>query len=135
MDRLLELIGSQCKFCSLQSKVSVGAVGCSLVVKMVCSRGHTFSCAPSPVVTNSNKSVLYKGNLIFAISFVTKWQQLLQSVAALPFYEFEMYFTEYILCIPETSPYSSNSEVLQQRNGQSFSLLNILPTTVLFRSV
>ena len=66
VDRLLELIGSQCKFCSLQSKVSARAVGCSLVVKMVCSRGHTFSWASSPVVTNSNKSVLYKANLIFA---------------------------------------------------------------------
>ena len=66
VDKLLELIGSQCKFCPLQSKVSARAVGCSLVVKMVCSRGHTFSWASSPVVTNSDKSMLYKANLVFA---------------------------------------------------------------------
>ena len=66
VDRLLELIGRQCKFCPLQAKVSARAVGCSLVVKMACSRGHTFSWASSPLVTNSNKSVLYKANLVFA---------------------------------------------------------------------
>ena len=70
VDKLLELNGSQCRFCRLQSKVSARAVGCSLVVKVVCNRGDTFSCASSPVVTNSNKSMLYKANLVFASAFL-----------------------------------------------------------------
>ena len=123
VDRLLELIGSQCKFCSLQCKVSARAVGCSLVVKMVCSIGHTFSWASSPVVTNSNKPVLYKANLIFASAVLLsgnsyyKVLQLCRFMNLKCISEFEMYFTEYILCISETLPYSSNLEVLQQRNG------------------
>ena len=57
VDKLLELIESQCRFHSLQSKVSARAVGRSLVVKMVCGRGHTFSWASLPVVTISDKSI------------------------------------------------------------------------------
>ena len=66
VDKLIDLIGSQCKSCPLQSKVSARVVGCSLVIKMVCSKGHTFIWASSPVVTNSDKSILYKANLVFA---------------------------------------------------------------------
>ena len=66
MDNLLELIGSQCRFCPLQCKISTRMVGCTLVVNMTCDAGHTFSWASSPSLMNSVNSTIYKANLAFA---------------------------------------------------------------------
>ena len=66
MDNLLELIGSQCRFCPIQYKTSTRIVGCTLVVNMTCDAGHTFSWASSPSLMNSVNSTIYKANLGFA---------------------------------------------------------------------
>ena len=70
MDNLIELIGNQCRFCSLKCKVSTRVVGCTLVVNMLCNTGHTFSWASSPVLINHNNSTIYKGNLAFALALL-----------------------------------------------------------------
>ena len=69
VDKLLELVGDVCRSCGLQSKTTARVVGCILLVKSVCSQGHTFSWS-SPVLMNSNNAVIYKGNLVFAAALL-----------------------------------------------------------------
>ena len=66
IDRLLELAGSKCRICQLPCKRSTKVVGCALEVNMVCSAGHSFNWASSPLLTNSRSSAMYKINLVFA---------------------------------------------------------------------
>ena len=66
VEKVLELIGSQCRTCSCQCNVPARIVGCTLVVKVVCIRGLVFSWASSSTIVNANKSALYRTNFIFA---------------------------------------------------------------------
>ena len=136
VDRLLELIGRQCKFCPLQVKVSVRTVGCSLVVKMVCSREHTFSWASSPLVTtNSNKSVLYKANLVFASALLLSGNNYYKVSQLCRFMNLKCispstYFAYQRPCLTPAIEKFYNKEMV------SLSVfLSNLPSTVLFRNV
>jgi len=66
IDRLLELAGSKCRFCQMPCKRFTKVVGCALELNMVCSAGHSYNWASSPVLTNSSTSVMYKINLAFS---------------------------------------------------------------------
>ena len=66
VEKILELLGNQCRACPLQWKVTSRKVGCALVLKMKCSAGHVFTWCSSPTLTNANQQAIYKINLEFA---------------------------------------------------------------------
>ena len=66
VEKILELLGSQCRECSLQCEVTSKKVGCALVLKMKCSAGHVFTWCSSPTVTNANQHEIYKINMDFS---------------------------------------------------------------------
>ena len=66
VDNILDLVGNQCKTCGIPCAVTKKVIGCALVIKMVCSAGHRFTWASSPILRNVKQSAIYQINLDFA---------------------------------------------------------------------
>ena len=66
VDKLFELVGSHCRSCHCQCKITTRFAGCTLVIKMKCSTGHVYMWSSSPIIRNANQHAIYKSNLVFA---------------------------------------------------------------------